>query len=148
MIAVIQRVTKGKVVISGKTYSETGPGYVILLGVFEDDNEEDVVKLTDKIAHLRIMSDEAGKMNKSIIDTKGEILLVSQFTLCADAAGGRRPSFIKAKKPEEAKKLYQLMVKKLKDENIPVRTGEFAAYMNVQIFNDGPVTIILDSKKI
>ncbi len=94
------------------------------------------------------MSDENGKMNKSIIETKGEILLVSQFTLCADVTGGRRPSFIKAKEPKEAERLYLLLVKKLKEKNIVVKTGKFGSYMEVQIVNDGPVTIIIDSKEI
>lgn len=94
------------------------------------------------------MSDENGKMNKSILDKKGEILLVSQFTLCADLKKGRRPSFIKAKELKEAEKLYELFAQKLNDKQIPAKTGKFAAYMDVQIFNDGPVTIILDSKKL
>lgn len=148
MIAIIQRVNEGKVSINNLVYSEIGCGYVILLGIFDKDAEEDVTKLVDKIVNLRIISDEEKKMNRSIVDTKGEILIVSQFTLCADVSGGRRPSFIKAKNPDEAKKLYELMVKKLKEKNIPVKTGEFGAYMEVQIVNDGPVTIIVDSKKI
>ncbi len=146
MIAIIQRVKKGSVKIEDKIFSQINHGYVILLGIFEDDNEIDLVKLTEKITNLRIMSDEEGKMNKSIIKTKGEILLVSQFTLCADVSGGRRPSFIKAKKPDEAKKLYDFFVQKLQEKNIPVKTGRFGEYMEVQIVNDGPVTIIVDSK--
>lgn len=148
MIAIIQRVTKGKISIDNSVYSEIGCGYVVLLGIFDNDTENDVEKLTEKIINLRIMSDKDKKMNLSIVDTKGEILLVSQFTLCADVSGGRRPSFIKAKKPDGAKKLYELMVQRLKEKNISVKTGKFGAYMEVKIMNDGPVTIIVDSKKI
>ena len=148
MIALIQRVSKGKVVISDKIYSETGPGYVILLGIFEGDNGKEVEKLIDKIINLRIMSDQEGKMNKSILETEGEVLVVPQFTLAADLSAGRRPSFIKAMKPDQAEKLYELFVKKLKEKNIAVKTGEFGARMEVQIFNDGPVTIIADSEKV
>ena len=146
MITIIQRVSKAKVIIKGKQYSSIGAGYVILLGIFEDDTEQDVNKLVDKIVGLRIMSDNNDKMNLSIMDVKGEILVVSQFTLCADVSGGRRPSFIKAKKPEEAEKLYKLFVEKLKQAGLNVKTGKFGEYMEVQIFNDGPVTIILNSK--
>ncbi len=146
MIALIQRVTKGKVSIKNKVHSEIGHGFVILLGIFEEDSEKDVEKLVEKIANLRIMSDEQGKMNRSILDTKGEILLVSQFTLAADLSAGRRPSFIKAKQPEEAEQLYELFVEKLRNNGIPVKTGKFGEYMEVAIFNDGPVTIIANSK--
>ena len=148
MIALIQRVSKGKVSIQDKTYSEITKGYTILLGIFEDDSEKDVEKIVDKIINLRIMSDKEGKMNKSIVETNGEILVVSQFTLSADLSGGRRPSFIKAMKPDEAEKLYEFFVKKLRGKGIPVKTGKFGEYMEVHIFNDGPVTIIVDSKKL
>lgn len=148
MIALIQRVTRAKLFIDGAVYSQINSGYVVLLGVCEDDIEKDVLKLVDKISGLRIMSDEEKKMNRSIVDVKGEILLVSQFTLCADVSGGRRPSFIKAKKPEEAEKLYKLLAKKIQEKNITVKTGKFAAYMQVELVNDGPVTIIMDSKNI
>lgn len=148
MIALIQRVTKGEVIINNQLHSQVGKGYVILLGVFGDDTEADVEKLVDKIVNLRVIADENGKMNRSILDVGEEILLVSQFTLCADTSYGRRPSFIKAKKPKEAEKLYLLLAKKIQERNISVKTGKFAAYMDVQISNDGPVTIIIDSKKI
>lgn len=146
MIAVVQRVKQGKVIIDQKIYSQIDHGYVILLGVCEDDNEKDVEKLTEKISTLRIMADSAGKMNKSILETKGEILLVSQFTLCADSSQGRRPSFIKAKKPDEAEKLYEFLAKKLTEKGISTKTGNFGAKMEIQIFNDGPVTIIVDTR--
>jgi len=148
MIVLIQRVKRAQVLIKEKLFAQINNGYVILLGIFDKDDEKDIFNLTEKVANLRIMSDEKGKMNKSILETKGEILLVSQFTLCADTEGGRRPSFIKAKPAKEAKILYQLFVQKLKEKNIPVKTGEFGEYMEVQIFNDGPVTIIINSKKI
>jgi D-tyrosyl-tRNA(Tyr) deacylase len=146
MISIIQRVTKAEVNIKGKTFSSIGKGYVILLGIFEDDSEVDVKKLVDKIIGLRIMSDKADKMNLSLKDVDGEILLVSQFTLCADLSGGRRPSFIKAKKPDEAEILYKKFGELLSEAGVKVETGSFGNYMEVAIFNDGPVTIILDSK--
>jgi len=148
MISLIQRVTKATVNIKNKEFSSISKGYVILLGIFEEDNETDVKKLVDKIVGLRIMSDKDNKMNHSIKDIGGEVLLVSQFTLCADVSGGRRPSFIKAKNPEGAEKLYELFAKQLGNNGIKVKTGSFGDYMEVEIFNDGPVTIILDSTKI
>ena len=148
MIALIQRVKKAKVQINKRIYSEISKGYTILLGILKDDTEEDVKKLARKIANLRIMSDNQGKMNLDIKQAKGEILLVSQFTLAADLSKGRRPSFIKAKKPDEALKLYKLFIKELENQNIPVKTGKFGTYMQVHIQNDGPVTIIVDSKLI
>lgn len=148
MIALIQRVDSGKVVISNQTTSEIEKGYVILLGIFKEDSGKDVVKLIDKVVNLRIMSDERGKMNKSIVDTGGQILVVSQFTLAADLTGGRRPSFINAMEPIGAERIYNLFVEKLKEKGIDVKTGKFGESMQVQIFNDGPVTILADSKKI
>ena len=148
MISLIQRVTKAEVSIKGKSYSSIAKGYVVFLGIFNEDTESDVNKLIEKIINLRIMSDEHDKMNLSILDVKGEILVVSQFTLCADLTGGRRPSFINAKKPEEAEKLYKSFVEKLSEKKLKISTGKFGEYMNVKIHNDGPVTIILDSNKI
>lgn len=148
MISVIQRVTQASVTVEGNVISQIGKGYAILVGIFEDDTMEDVEKSVKKIATIRIMSDEEDKMNRSILDVGGEILLVSQFTLCGDITGGRRPSFIKAKKPEDAKKMYEHMVKLLQNEGINVQTGQFGTYMDVKIHNDGPVTIILNSKML
>jgi D-tyrosyl-tRNA(Tyr) deacylase len=145
MIAVIQRVKSGKVLIEEKIYSKIDKGYVILVGFCQKDNENIVLKMTEKIANLRIMADENGKMNLNLSKVKGEILLVSQFTLCADTSQ-RRPSFINALNEKEAKKLYQFLIKKLQEKNIPVKTGSFGNYMTVEIINDGPTTIILDSK--
>jgi len=145
MISLIQRVKSGKVFVDNKIYSQINHGYVILVGFCENDNEEIVKKMAEKIANLRIMADDQGKMNLNISQVNGEILLVSQFTLCADISQ-RRPSFIKALKEDEAEKLYQLLIKLLTEKNIPVKTGKFGHYMTVEIINDGPTTIILDSK--
>ncbi len=148
MISLIQRVTQASVHISGECFSEISHGYAILVGIYDTDTKADIEKSVNKILNLRIMSDEADKMNRSILDTKGEILLVSQFTLCGDISGGRRPSFIKAKKPDEALILYEYMIGLLKKEGISVKTGKFGNYMDVSIHNDGPVTILVDSTKI
>ena len=145
MIAVVQRVKSGRVLIENKVYSKINHGYVILVGFCQEDNENIVSKMAEKIANLRIMADKDGKMNLNLSQVKGEILLVSQFTLCADTSQ-RRPSFISALNEEEAKKLYQFLIKKLQEKNIPVKTGSFGNYMTVEIINDGPTTIILDSK--
>ncbi|MBI4991445.1 D-tyrosyl-tRNA(Tyr) deacylase [Candidatus Gottesmanbacteria bacterium] len=149
MKALLQRVLTGKVSISGKVIGEIGKGYVILLGVKTGDSEKEADLMASKIVNLRIMSDENDKMNKSILDVAGEILVVSQFTLYADTTGGRRPSFIKAAKPDVADHLYQYFVDKLKKLGVKnVQTGEFGAYMSVEIVNDGPVTIMLDSEEL
>ena len=145
MIAVIQRVKSGRVLIENKVYSQINHGYVILVGFCQKDNENIVSKMAEKITNLRIMADEKGKMNFNISQVKGEILLVSQFTLCADTSQ-RRPSFIKALEPQKAEKLYHLLAKKLEEKNLLVKTGKFGSCMTVEIINDGPVTIILDSK--
>lgn len=148
MIAIIQRTSSAKVTIKDEVISEIGKGYIILLGIFEEDIETDVLKLVEKVSTLRIMSDAQDKMNLSITDVKGEILVVSQFTLVADLSYGRRPSFVKAKKPDEARAIYELFVAKIREKGIPVKTGNFGEYMEVTIVNDGPVTIIADSKKL
>lgn len=147
MIAVIQRVTEASVKIEGKVCSEIKKGYVILVGFCQGDNQKTVEKMAEKVVNLRIMADERGKMNLTLLQTGGEILLVSQFTLCADTSQ-RRPSFIKAMKEEEAKKLYDFLIKKLREKNLQVKTGKFGHYMEVEIVNNGPVTIVLDSKEI
>ncbi len=146
MKALLQRVTKAKVTVNDKIVGEIGKGYVIFLGIKEGDSQKQAVFLAEKIVNLRVMGDENNKMNKSIIDVNGEILVVSQFTLYADTTAGRRPSFIGAAKPEIANKLYKYFIDKLKQLGAKnVQTGEFGAYMSVEIINDGPVTIILDS---
>ncbi len=148
MIALIQRAKSGSVTIGDQKYSEIGQGMVILLGVIEKDTDSEIDKLVEKIINLRIFADQDGKMNLSILDTKGEILAVSQFTLAADLKKGRRPSFINAKEPIEAKRLYELFVESLRKQNIKVETGEFGANMQVTLVNDGPVTIIVDTQKL
>jgi D-tyrosyl-tRNA(Tyr) deacylase len=147
MIAVVQRVLQSKVEIEGKVVGEIGKGVNILLGVSKEDEIIDVDKLVDKIVNLRIFEDEKGKMNFSLIDIKGEALVVSQFTLLANLKKGRRPSFENAADPEKAKYLYQEFIKKI-STFIPTKTGIFAADMKVYILNDGPVTFILDSKQL
>lgn len=146
MRAVIQRVKKASVKVSGKTIGKIGKGLVVLLGVGEGDAEKDAEYLADKIANLRIFSDKNDKMNLSALDTKAEILAISQFTLYGDTRKGRRPSFVKAAKPEKAEKLFNYFVKKLKETGLKVETGKFRAMMLLEILNDGPVTIILESQ--
>jgi len=147
MIAVIQRVSKASVTIHDQLKSEIGRGFLVLLGIEEADNQEDIDWLAQKIVNLRVFSDEAGLMNLSLKDIDGNILLVSQFTLHASTKKGNRPSFIKAAKPPVAIPLYEKMISTLSQlsEKI-VRTGEFGADMQVALVNDGPVTIIIDSK--
>ena len=148
MRAVIQRVLNASLFVEGKKISNIGKGAIIFLGVGEEDQESDAQKLALKISKLRIYEDENGKMNKNINDYGGEILLVSQFTLYADCKNGNRPSFTQAKNPKEAKELYFKVQKLLENENIAVKIGVFGADMKIEVLNDGPVTIILDSKDL
>jgi len=144
MKAVIQRVTQVSVEISGEIFSQIEKGLLVLLGVAYDDNKEKVSWLVEKIINLRIFSDKDGKMNLSLKDIKGSILVVSQFTLYADTRKGNRPSFIQASPPKLAEFLYNHFVDELKRQGIPVATGRFGAGMQVSLVNDGPVTIILE----
>ena len=144
MRALIQRVSKGSVTVNGETVSAIGTGYVILLGVGHGDGESQADWLAEKIANLRVFEDDAGKMNHSILDVKGSALVVSQFTLYADAQKGRRPSFTDAAPPEEAEPLIRYFTQKLESFGLPVRTGVFRAEMLVEIHNNGPVTIWLE----
>ncbi len=147
MRAVIQRVTKASVTIDGSVYAQIGSGLLVLLGIEDADTNDDVEWLSSKIVNLRVFDDEAGVMNISVKDTGGEILLVSQFTLHASTKKGNRPSYIKASKPDIAVPLYQKMKTQLSaDLGRPVHTGEFGADMKVELLNDGPVTIIIDSQ--
>lgn len=148
MKAVIQRVLKADLKVDGKLISEIDKGLLIFLGVGKGDSEEDAMKLANKISKLRIFSDENDKMNLSIQDVKGEILLVSQFTLFADCKHGNRPSFIDAEEPVKANNLYKFMEKTLKNLQNDVKMGVFGADMKINALNDGPVTIILDSKEL
>ena len=144
MRALIQRVTSASVKVEGKIVGKIGKGFLVFLGIYEEDTEENIEKLTKKIINLRIFNDENDKMNLSIKDVKGEILLISQFTLCADTRKGNRPSFISAKNPNEANKIYEKTIESIENENIVVEKGVFGADMKVELLNDGPVTILLD----
>ena len=143
MKAVIQRVKKASVDIDGKNYSSINSGMLILFCVEKDDDTEKLDWFVSKVISLRFFEDENGKMNKSIVDVNGEILVVSQFTLAADCKKGTRPSFDKAELPEKANSMYELFVSKLKKNGIKVETGVFAAMMDVSLCNDGPVTFVL-----
>ena len=143
MKAVLQRVKQGSVTVGGEEIAAIGPGLVILLGVGPEDDQELTRELARKTARLRIFEDPEGKMNLSILDTKGEILVVPQFTLYADTSRGNRPSFTGAAKPERARKLVDYFCKALQNEGVPTRSGEFGAHMLVGIENDGPLTIHL-----
>jgi D-tyrosyl-tRNA(Tyr) deacylase len=146
MRLVIQRVTSSSVAVGDKVIGKIGEGLLILIGVGEKDVKEDAVVLAQKVSKMRILSDVEGKMNLSCIDKKQKVLAISQFTLFADTRKGNRPSFVKAAKPEKAKKLYEYFVKTLEDEGIRVETGKFGEYMNINASLDGPVTIVLDSR--
>lgn len=148
MRLVIQRVNHAGVQVSGKEIASCGKGLLVLLGVTHDDSMEDVEYCASKTLGLRIFEDEDEKMNLSIQDIQGEILVVSQFTLYGDIRKGRRPSFVNSAKPDKANELYEEYVKYLQKENIPVSTGRFGADMKVELINDGPVTILVDSKKM
>lgn len=148
MKVVLQRSKESKVTINGKINGVINEGLVLLSSFTEGDNIETVNKMIDKIINLRIFEDENEKMNLSLLDKKGSILNISQFTLYADCKKGRRPSFVNAMNPLEASKLYDYMNEKLKSLNINTQTGIFASDMKVEIYNDGPVTIILDSKEL
>lgn len=145
MKAVIQRVTRSSVAVNGEIVGEIQHGMLILLGVSKEDRETDADYLADKIANLRIFEDTTGKMNLSLLDTGGEALVVSQFTLLGDCRKGRRPSFVDAAPPDRANQLYEYFTRKLKNKGVPVQTGIFRAMMNVSLVNDGPVTLILES---
>lgn len=144
MISVIQRVQNASVTINNSVYSSIEQGLLVLLGIHQDDTQEAVSWMSDKIVKLRIFEDEAGKMNKSIIDCKGNILIVSQFTLLGDAKKGNRPSFIEAAKPDKAIPLYESMIEHLRSYQVNTQTGVFGADMKVALINDGPVTILLE----
>lgn len=149
MKAVIQRVTHASVKVDGETVGSCGQGFLILLGVIAGDDEKEADKLVNKTVNLRIFEDENGKMNLSSLDIGGEMLVVSQFTLCADCTHGRRPSFTPSAPPDEANRLYEYFVRRLKENGIShVETGVFGADMKVELLNDGPVTIILDSSEL
>ncbi|AOV07638.1 D-aminoacyl-tRNA deacylase [Sporosarcina ureilytica] len=146
MRVVLQRTGPANVKVDGEVTGAIDKGYVLLVGLTHTDSEEDVSYVAKKIANLRLWEDEEGKMNKSILDVHGEILSVSQFTLYGDTRKGRRPSFIDAARPEQAEPLWELFNEKLEEEGLKVQTGVFGAMMDVSLVNDGPVTIIVESK--
>ena len=147
MRAVVQRVKKAEVKVDNKTTGEISSGLLVFLGVGKEDNKKDADYLIDKIINLRIFEDEDDKLNLSAIDLNKEIMLVSQFTLFGDCRQGRRPSFFEAAPPQEAEKLYDYFVKQAEKSELKVETGQFQAMMDVSLVNDGPVTILVDSKK-
>jgi D-aminoacyl-tRNA deacylase len=148
MRAVVQRVSEASVRVDGAVVSRIGPGLLILLGVGREDGEADAHDLAEKVANLRILSDDQGRMNRSLLDTGGEALVVSQFTLYGDARKGRRPGYTDAAPPEEANRLYEHFVARLRSTGLRVQTGTFRAMMDVALVNQGPVTLLLDSRRL
>lgn len=147
MRAIIQRVSNSRVLVGDGVVGEIQKGLIVLLGVSNDDTEKDAEYLADKVVNLRVFDDNNGKMNLSLLDIEGELLIVSQFTLYGDCRKGRRPSYDKAACPEKAKSLYETFIRCCKEFNINIETGKFQTEMMVEICNDGPVTLLIDSKK-
>ncbi len=147
MRAVVQRVTSAEVLVDGRITGKIGKGLLVFVGVAKGDGESDLSFLASKIPDLRIFEDDSEKFNLSLKEVRGEILVVSQFTLYGDCRKGRRPSFTEAEEPALARELYERFVLKLKEQNLPVQTGEFQAKMEVRLVNDGPVTLILESRR-
>jgi D-tyrosyl-tRNA(Tyr) deacylase len=148
MKAVIQRVQSAQVLVDGRLTGKIGKGLLVFLGVGKGDGEEDISYMVSKLPDLRIFEDTSGKFNLSLREINGEMLLVSQFTLYGDCKKGRRPSFTEAEEPSVAKNLYERLIHRLKEQGLPIETGEFQAKMDVHLVNDGPVTLLLDSKKV
>jgi D-aminoacyl-tRNA deacylase len=148
MRAVVQRVTEARVEVAGKIVGEIGAGLLVLLGVAREDTGSDADYLAEKINNLRVFDDDQGKMNRSLLETGGAMLVVSQFTLYGDVRRGRRPSYTDAAEPEKANELYQYFVERIRSFGVKVETGVFQATMKVSLINDGPVTILLDSRKV
>lgn len=144
MRAVIQRVSHASVTVEGKIVGSIGQGIVVLIGFSREDVALDIPPLIDKILHLRLFEDDQRKMNRSLLEVGGEVLLVSQFTLLGDTRKGRRPNFMEAATPEKAQILYEECIREIKRYQVPVKTGQFQAYMQVLINNDGPVTLIVE----
>lgn len=147
MRAVIQRVKEASVSVEGRISGACAKGLLVFLGVKDSDQDKDITYITDKILHLRIFEDDDGKMNRSVVDIEGDILVVSQFTLYGDCRKGRRPGFSQAAPPGKAVELYEKAVKRLKESGLKVEEGVFQAHMDVHLINDGPVTMLLDSEK-
>jgi len=147
MRAVIQRVKSADVNVEGRVTGKIGQGLLVLLGVGKGDGEKDIAYMVSKLPDLRIFEDASGKFNLSLREIRGEMLMVSQFTLYGDCRKGRRPSFTDAEEPAEAKRLYEQLILKIREQGVTVETGEFQAKMEVHLINDGPVTILLDSRQ-
>ncbi|NLL36594.1 MAG: D-tyrosyl-tRNA(Tyr) deacylase [Fretibacterium sp.] len=147
MRAVVQRVSEARVIVDGATVGEIGLGLCVLLGVGEGDGEKDAEWLAEKMVNLRIFEDDAGKMNRSLLDVQGAALIISQFTLYGDCRKGRRPSFIGAAAPEEGERLYEYCVRQVESLGVETACGVFGAHMQVELINDGPVTLLLDTRK-
>ena len=145
MRAVIQRVSRAKVTVENEITGEIGRGFLVLLGVAEDDTQDDGIWMAQKIAGLRVFEDAQGKMNLALADVGGAVLVVSQFTLLGDCRKGRRPSFVRAARPERAVELYRSVCAELRGQGLRVETGRFQAHMDVELVNDGPVTLLVDS---
>ena len=148
MRAVIQRVKRAEVWVDGDAVGRIGPGLLVLVGIGKDDNEKSGESLADKIAHLRIFDDEQGRMNRSLLETQGSVLCVSQFTLYGDCRKGRRPSYDRAAPPDLARPLYDAFLASLRGLGLVVQSGQFQARMDVESINDGPVTLLLDTEKV
>ena len=148
MIIVVQRCSKSQVLINNKTISQIDSGLMLLVGINKGDELLDADKAVDKIVNLRIFNNEKNKMNLSVLDTRGSIMVVSQFTLCGDIKKGRRPSFINAESPDKGLLIYEYMVNRLRDKGINTVTGEFGAMMDIELVNEGPVTFVIDSKEL
>jgi len=142
---VVQRTREASVTVAGEVVGQIEHGLLLLVGITHEDSEKDVEFVADKVAHLRIFEDEAGKMNHSVLDTRGQILSVSQFTLYGDCRKGRRPNFMSAARPDQAEPLYELFNSKLREKGLQVETGRFGAMMDVRLLNDGPVTLIVET---
>lgn len=147
MRAVVQRVSRAKVTVAGEITGEIARGFVVLLGVADGDTQDDVIYMAQKIVGLRVFEDAEGKMNLSLADIGGSLLVVSQFTLLGDTRKGRRPSFIAAARPEVADALYRSLIAEVQGQGITVATGRFQTHMDVELVNDGPVTLLIDSRK-
>ena len=148
MRAVVQRVSSASVTVADEVVGEIQRGFVVLLGVGVDDEESDAVTMAEKVVGLRVFEDDAGKMNRSLREVDGKVLAISQFTLLGDCRKGRRPSFIAAARPEKAEQLYECFIAEVKGQGISVETGRFQQHMDVALVNDGPVTLLLDSRKL
>jgi len=148
MRVVVQRVSEASVAVQGKIVGAIDEGLLVLLGIWQMDTPEDAIQLARKIVHLRIFDDAEGKLNRSILEIQGKLLVISQFTLYADCRKGRRPSFVDAARPEMAKPLYETFIGEVRRQGVPVQTGEFQTLMDVALVNRGPVTIILDSQQL